>query len=102
MSGTSRGFRLVILKMESAAPSSRIAEFYQKALATYGSVLDCTNVTEAADNDNDDTSDRLTCANHTPEPGKRLFKAGTKHRQHLVGISSSGGKTLFQLISIEG
>src|SRR5229473_2054073 len=39
--GGNSGFRLVILKMESNDPPSKVAAFYRKALGKYGEVLSC-------------------------------------------------------------
>ena len=41
--GGSTGFKLFVLKMESADAPEKVAAFYRKALAKYGTVLDCTN-----------------------------------------------------------
>src|SRR5580700_3163438 len=41
--GSSFGFKLVVLKMESKDAPRKVADYYQKALARYGTVLDCTN-----------------------------------------------------------
>ena len=41
--GKTFGFKLVVLQMRSADTPKKIAEYYQKALAKYGTVLDCTN-----------------------------------------------------------
>jgi len=100
MWGSSFGFKLVVLKMESKDAPRKIAEFYQKALAKYGTVLDCTNATRTR-NDRDDKSDTLTCDDDQPEKGGMLFKAGTKERQHIVGVQPNGPGTVFQLLYVE-
>ena len=41
--GTSFGFKLVVLKMESNDAPRKVGDYYQRALAKYGTVLDCTN-----------------------------------------------------------
>jgi len=39
--GSSFGFKLAVMKMESNDAPEKIAEFYKKALAKYGTVLNC-------------------------------------------------------------
>jgi len=100
MWGNSFGFKLVVLSMESKDAPRKIADYYQKALAKYGPVLDCTNAprTRAA---KDEKSDLLTCDDDQPDKGGMLFKAGTKERQHIVGLQPHGSGTVFQLLYIE-
>ena len=95
--GSTFGFKLVLMKMESADAPDKIAAFYRKALAKYGPVLDCSNGDSAGQKD----SKKLTCDDDKPEPGKLVFKSGTKEKQHVVGIQQNGSGTLFQLVYIE-
>src|SRR5258708_9017346 len=39
--GSTFGFKLAVMKMESNDTPDKIAEFYRKALAKYGTVLEC-------------------------------------------------------------
>src|SRR5580693_6454760 len=39
--GSSFGFKLVVLKMESSDSPEKVSAFYQKALGKYGTVLNC-------------------------------------------------------------
>jgi hypothetical protein len=98
--GNSFGFKLVVLKMESQDAPRRVADYYQKVLAKYGSVLDCTNPAPAAEN-SDGKSAKLTCGDDKPDKGGMLFKAGTKEKQHIVGVQPNGSGTIFQLLYIE-
>jgi hypothetical protein len=94
------GFKLVVLKMESKDAPRKVADYYQKALAKYGPVLDCTNPAPAKDSD-DEKSAKLTCGDDKPDKGGMLFKAGTKEKQHIVGVQPNGSGTIFQLLYIE-
>ena len=98
--GSSFGFKLVVLKMESKDTPRKVADYYQKALAKYGTVLDCTNAARTQET-NDDKSDKLTCGDDQPDKGGMLFKAGTKEKQHIVGVQPNGTGTVFQLLYIE-
>ncbi len=98
--GSAFGFKLVVLNLESKDAPGKVAEFYQKALAKYGTVLDCTNSTRTSKT-KEEKSDKLTCDDDKPEKGGMLFKAGTKEQQHIVGVQPSGTGTVFQLLYIE-
>jgi hypothetical protein len=98
--GSSFGFKLVVLKMESKDAPRKVADYYQKALAKYGPVLDCTNAARTPET-NDDKSNKLTCGDDKPDKGGMLFKAGTKEKQHIVGVQPNGSGTVFQLLYIE-
>ena len=100
--GSSFGFKLAVMKMESNDAPEKIAEFYKKALAKYGTVLNCSDAAQNANaKDKTGSSKRLECGDDKPEKGGLLFKAGTKERQHIVGIQPNGQGTIFQLVYVE-
>jgi hypothetical protein len=98
--GGSSGFKLVLLKLESDDAPEKVAAFYRKALARYGQVLECSKTSvknEKADQD----SKELTCDADEHEAAGLTLKAGTKERQHAVGIQPNGKHSLFQLVYVE-
>jgi len=100
--GSSFGFKLAVMKMESNDAPEKIAEFYKKGLAKYGTVLNCSDPSQKASvKDKTGSSNRLECGDDKPEKGGLLFKAGTKERQHIVGIQPNGQGTIFQLVYVE-
>ncbi len=101
--GGSAGFKLFVLKMESNDAPEKVAAFYRKALAKYGTVLDCTNASAAATATDDKSSKKLTCDDEKPKPGEISLKAGSKEKQHAVGIepNGNGSGSTFQLVYIE-
>src|SRR5580658_3364495 len=100
--GATFGFKLVVLKMESSDSPEKVAAFYQKALAKYGTVLNCTGVTKAqGDKDKSDSSKKLTCDDDHADAGEMLFKAGSKEKQHIVSVKPNGGGSVFNLLFIE-
>jgi hypothetical protein len=102
--GGSSGFKLFVLKMESADAPDKVAAFYRKALAKYGTVLDCTNpppINGNADDSKKKSSKALTCEDEKPKPGEISLKSGTKAKEHAVGIQPNGGGTLYQLVYVE-
>ena len=100
--GSTFGFKLAVMKMDSNDAPEKIADYYKKALAKYGPVLNCSEAT-AKTNANDDhrSSKQLDCGDDKPEKGGLLFKAGTKEKQHIVGIQQDGPGTIFQLVYVE-
>ena len=94
--GGGSGFKLIVLKMESDDSLEKIADFYKKALAKYGKVLDCSHPAPAAAKSAPD--DQLSCADDKPDKGGALFKAGTKQKQHLVAVQPAAHGSLYQLV----
>ena len=100
--GGSFGFKLAVMKMESNDAPEKIAEFYKKALGRYGPVLNCSEPSpKASGKDKSGSSNKLECDDDKPEKGGLVFKAGTKEKQHVVGIQPNGQGTLFQLVYME-
>ncbi len=96
---SSFGFKLVVLKMESDDAPDKIAAFYQKHLARYGRVLNCTDGGPVSE-EKGKSPKEITC-DEKPGKGGQVFKAGTKERQHVVGIQPNGMGSLFQLVYVE-
>jgi hypothetical protein len=101
LSGGSVGFKLFVLKMESTDTPEKVAAFYRKALAKYGTVLDCSNPSAATSSGDDKSSKKLTCDDEKPKPNEISLKAGTKEKQHAVSVEPNGAGTTFQLVYIE-
>lgn len=95
--GGGSGFKLAVLKMETQDGPDKVAAFYKKALSKYGKVLDCTNKQDKAEETN---SKALTCGSDKPEKGGMIFKAGTKDKQHIVGIEPNGKGSVYNLIYV--
>jgi hypothetical protein len=95
--GGAFGFKLAVMKLESADSPEKVAAFYHKALSRYGSVLDCTHSTPG-ESKKSSSSQELTCEDDKPESGGMLFKSGTKSNLHAVGIEPFGKGTRVQLV----
>jgi len=99
--GKTFGLKLVVLKMESGDAPAKVAAFYQKALAKYGKVLDCSDGTKKSEDSSAKKSpDTITC-DDTPETGAMIFKSGTRGKQHIVGIQPNGQGSVFQLALVD-
>jgi len=102
MWGGSFGFKLAVMKMESSDAPEKIAEYYKKALAKYGTVLNCSDASPKSSTKNKTgASKQIECEDDKPEKGGLVFKAGTKEKQHIVGIQPNGPGSVFQLVSVE-
>jgi hypothetical protein len=100
--GSTFAFKLAVVKLESSDSPQKVAAFYKKALAKYGTVLDCSTASsQTGDKDESESSKKLTCEDDKPKPGEMEFKAGTKEKQHIVGIQPSGSGSVFQLVYVE-
>jgi len=100
--GSTFGFKLAVMKMESNDAPEKIAEFYKKALAKYGTVVNCSDPSQKANaKDKNRSSNQIDCQDDKPEKGGMVFKAGTKEKQHVVGIQPNGQGSLFQLVYVE-
>lgn len=100
--GRSFGFKLVVLKMESNDSKEKVASFYQKALAKYGAVLNCSDGSKSqTEKDKDDSSKKLTCGDDHPDPRGILFKAGSKEKQHIVSVKPNGAGCIFHIVYLE-
>lgn len=100
--GGSFAFKLAVLKLESNDSPERVAAFYKKALAKYGTVLDCGAASsQGSEKGGNKSSKQLACEDDKPKPGEMLFKAGTKEKQHVVGIEPNGSGSVFQLAYVE-
>ena len=100
--GGSFAFKLAVVKLESNDSPQKVAAFYKKALARYGTVLDCGAASSQTGNkDGNESSKKLTCEDDKPDPGGMTFKAGTKEKQHVVGIEPNGSGSVFQLVYVE-
>jgi hypothetical protein len=100
--GSSFAFKLAVVKLESSDSPQKVAAFYKQALAKYGTVLDCgASSSEARDKNESRSSNQITCETDKPGPGEMTMKAGTKEKQHIVGIQPSGAGSILELVYVE-
>lgn len=93
------GVRVVVLHYLSDDSAAKVADFYKKELARYGSVLEC----HSKDDPGHVTmhkggGDKLTC---NDSGGDNIeLKVGTKDRQHVVAIKPVGNGSEFALVYV--
>jgi hypothetical protein len=99
--GGGSGFKLAVVKMDTADSPEKVVAFYKKALSKYGRVLDCSDPSRAqSDAEKGGSSKALTCDDDKPEKGEMVFKSGTKEKQHIVSIQPNGHGSFYQLIAL--
>lgn len=102
--GGNSGFKIVLLKLDSDDRPDKVAAFYRKALAKYGKVLDCKksdSTKEKTEKDSADSSHEIRCQDDQAAEGGFTLKAGTKERQHIVGIEPRGSHSAVSLVYLE-
>ena len=102
--GTS-GFKFVLMRLESSDSPEKIASYYRKAMAKYGTVLDCSKASgNAGKTDSDKSNEKsntLTCEDDHADKGGYAYKVGTKQKQHVVAVEPNGKSTIVSLIYVE-
>jgi hypothetical protein len=105
-----------VASYSTADSEEKVADFYRKALRSYGDVIACQN--NAAVGTPAKTSEGLTCTDHgqpkvnindhgknygyEPERGTYELKAGSQQHQHIVAFeNSSPGQTRFVLVGLD-
>jgi len=99
--GGNSGFKLVLLKLDSDDSPEKVATFYRRALAKYGKVLDCKKSEAKTEKDGESSSHEIKCDDDQPPAGGFTLKAGTKERQHIVGIEPRGSHSTISLVYLE-
>jgi hypothetical protein len=99
--GHSGGFKLVVLKLQSSDSLEKIAMFYRKALSKYGQVLDCSKPAPKHDGAGGRETNALDCDDDEPTNGGIALKAGTKEKQHVVGVEPKGNHNEIALVYLE-
>jgi hypothetical protein len=95
--GGGSGFRLVVLKLESADSPAKVAKFYHKPLSRYGTVVDCGKFIAGGSKNRGS----VNCENDQPVKGGYTLEVGTRQKMHLVGIEPKGTGSLISLVYVE-
>ncbi len=99
--------QVLVVKLRTGDDTAKVEAFYRKALAQYSDVIACHDNQPVGSPSS--TGMGLTCAKDkhgkTIETGEKSgdleLKAGTPSRQHIVSLSTHGGETRMDLISLE-
>jgi len=102
--------RVQVVSYESADGREKVEAFYKKALGRYGDVITCQGntpvgtptVTSQGLTCNDDNKNGKMNLNDNDWKGDLSLKAGSHHRQHIVGFEDGkDGKTRFSLVALD-
>jgi hypothetical protein len=94
------GLKVVAMKLESRDSPARVGAFYRQALATYGTVLDCSDVRESKRRTRARDEDDLVCDADDPGENSLVYKVGTESNQRVVTIKPHGSGTRFSLVHV--
>jgi len=98
--GSSFGIKLVVAKYESGDSSEKVADFYRKALAKYGPVLECGKDAKPIA-EKDKGSHELECDDDEAKSEGLQLKAGKKERQRIVALEPKAKGCKFALVYLE-
>lgn len=92
---------LYVQKYITPDSADKVLAFYRKQLAKFGAVLECRDGKPV-----DASSSELKCdgdddAKNEKEHKGTELKAGTKSKQHVVGVTPKDGGTDFQVVYVE-
>ncbi len=97
------GFKLGVhaVELETTDPQPKVLAFYRHDLARYGAVLTCHGSETVGEPHR--TAAGLTCGDDSHGNGDHdlQLRAGSKLRQHVVGITPENGKTRIGLVALE-
>lgn len=92
------GFKVVALKLQTSDEPERVAAFYRRALSKYGTVLECSDVSQGKRTS--ESGDELVCDPDEDDEHSVVYKVGTKQNQRIVAIKSHGSGTRFDLVHL--
>lgn len=94
------GLKVVATKYESGDDPARVAAFYRRALAKYGTVLDCSDARDNKRKSRQRDEDDLVCDADDPGDNALVYKVGTESNQRIVAIKPHGSGTRFSLVHV--
>jgi hypothetical protein len=93
------------LSYQTTDSPDKVTAFYRKDMARYGAVIQCRDGHAVGSPDH--TQDGLSCNSDHGSKGnwdddsKDELKAGSRQRQHIVGIEQNGSATKISLVALE-
>ncbi len=93
------GLKVVAAKYESDDAPEKLIEFYRKALARYGAVVECKG--GDVDLHVDKNKQAMTCSPSTHERDKTELGVGDESVRHMVSIRPKGKGTQFALVYLQ-
>jgi len=96
------GVKVVAAEFTTPDSPSKVQDFYEKALKSYGHVLECKGSYDNNIKANKGTDDDkpVTCDSNGTHPEEIEMKVGTENHQHVVGLKPNGSGTRFALVYV--
>lgn len=94
------GLRLNVMKFHSDAPPSRVADFYAKAMAAQGVLVDCADPA-MRQKPKAGEADRPTCSEGELKPGHFEYRIGTARHFRMVHIQPRGQGSQLDMVRMQ-
>lgn len=97
------GVKVVAAEFTSPDPPSKVLDFYQKALKSYGKVVECKGSYNAmkVDRNPENNDAPVDCSDtHGDKDNEVQLKVGTRNHQHVVGVRPDGSGSRFALVYV--
>ena len=96
------GLKVVAIKYQSNDSADKVRSFYQKDMAKYGKVIDCTGGFSLTFHHHDEDSE-VTCDSHHggDHRYREELKVGTEHNQRIVAIRPTDNGSEFALVYVK-
>ncbi len=95
------GIKVVAAEYTTPDAPSKVLDFYQKALKTYGKVVECKGGYVQIDRKSQDDEAPVDCSDvHNNDKDEIQLKVGTHSHERLVGVRPNGTGTRFALVYV--
>lgn len=95
------GVKVVVVKMESDDPPTKILDFYRKDLSKFGRVIDCPSSGVNMTFHRLEKDVEVSCEFKNPLSDEHnQLKVGTENNQHVVVVKPSGNGSEFTLVFV--
>lgn len=98
ISGPMFGVKVVVQKFETDDSPSKVLDFYQKPLAKYGKVIQCSG--EYHRNYHHHGKDAPVSCDSSDSGSDKELKVGTEEDQHIVAVKPRGNGSEFTLVYV--
>lgn len=95
------GLKVVAAEYESQDAPDKVLDFYRKELKSYGTVLECKNVSGDVHPGEHGDDKELKCDDSGGKGNSTELKAGTSDRQRIVSVHPNGAGSRFALVYIQ-
>jgi hypothetical protein len=91
------GVQVIAVKMQTSDKPQQVATFYRKALAKYGTVIECRDGEDASPEQDDN---ELHCEDHDTDEDSIVYKVGSKDDFRIAATKPHGSGSEFSLVHV--